>query len=125
MTPKESTTARGRNGEHRAAQFLRQHGYTILAQNFRSRTGEVDIIAGTEFVTAFVEVKSWRTVPMDALEYSIGGAKRNRLVQTARYFLREFPEYRERTLRFDVIFVSTGDGTIRHFEGAFEASCPE
>lgn len=121
----ESTTSRGRAGEDRAAHYLEQNGYVILARNFRSTGGEVDIVAGSGTVVAFVEVKSWNRMPADALEWSINAAKQQRLLRTARRYLYQYPDQRDRRIRFDVMYVPAAGGEIRHIEGAFESPCPE
>ena len=48
----------GRQGELRAAEFLKINGYQILAQNFRWARGEIDIIAREQNCLVFVEVKT-------------------------------------------------------------------
>ncbi|MHB8159583.1 MAG: YraN family protein [Thermoleophilia bacterium] len=49
---------RGRAGEALACRFLVHHGYAIIQTNFRSRYGEIDIIARRGAVIAFIEVKT-------------------------------------------------------------------
>lgn len=73
----------------------------------------------------FVEVKSWKSLPDEALESAVGPTKQKRIVQTARYFLHRNPLLQNRGVRFDILFVNRTAGTIRHIEGAFEAPCPE
>ena len=51
-------TASGKAGEDHIAAWLEKQGYEILARNFHSRYGEIDIIAKREPYIAFVEVKS-------------------------------------------------------------------
>ena len=48
----------GRKGEDIAATFLTNQGYTIVARNFRTRFGEVDIIAQKSSIYYFTEVKA-------------------------------------------------------------------
>jgi putative endonuclease len=50
----------GRRGEDLAVDFLQRSGYEILARNWRTPTGEVDIVARMGAVTAIVEVKTRR-----------------------------------------------------------------
>lgn len=52
-----STTSRGRQAEAIAAEFLMRHGCIILAQNWRTRWCEIDIVAQKDGVTYFIEVK--------------------------------------------------------------------
>ncbi|HHD56714.1 MAG TPA: YraN family protein [Desulfobulbaceae bacterium] len=54
----ESTTTIGRQGEDLAVDWLRAHGYTIVARNYRRRFGEVDVIAHQGEYLVFVEVKT-------------------------------------------------------------------
>ena len=121
----QSTHQKGRSGEDQAIRFLQKKGYQLLDRNFRSRTGEVDIVCEADELILFIEVKSWRSLPDEALEVSIGVTKQQRIVRTARYYLLQNPHLQERGIRFDVVLVNPSTGTVRHIEGAFEASCPE
>ena len=47
----------GRFGEAAAAEYLRGRGYAILGMNYRTRLGEIDVIASKGKYVAFVEVK--------------------------------------------------------------------
>jgi putative endonuclease len=116
---RESTRARGTAGEDRAATYLAGKGYEILARNFRSRRGEVDIVARRGDTVAFVEVKCWGVFGQGDLEYSVGGGKQRRIVAAARWFLARRAEGAGKRLRFDVILVPGGSGEIRHIEDAF------
>jgi len=48
----------GRLGEDKAAEYLRSLGYTILCRNFRTRLGELDIVAEKNNIITFCEVKT-------------------------------------------------------------------
>jgi putative endonuclease len=48
----------GRYGEDRAAIYLQDHGYEIIERNWRSRSGEIDLIARHKDRFVFVEVKT-------------------------------------------------------------------
>lgn len=48
----------GKNNESLAAIYLKRQGYLIIEQNYRTRMGEIDIIAKDNETIAFVEVKS-------------------------------------------------------------------
>jgi len=111
--------AKGLAGEERAAAWLLSQGWTIRERNFRSRRGEIDIIAEKGERVSFVEVKAWESLPASELEYAISGRKRARIGQAARYYLSLHPELSERPMSFDVIFLGTGGDGLRHIEGAF------
>ena len=48
----------GREGEFAAIAFLKENGYRILEKNFRSKLGEIDVIAEQAGVIVFIEVKA-------------------------------------------------------------------
>lgn len=120
-----NTRRRGAHGESIAALYLIRNGYRILAQNFRSRRGEVDIVCENERYLVFVEVKSWRSLPYQELERAIDARKQRRITQSARVFMGRNTEYANRLTRFDVILVRPADESIEHIEGAFEEECRE
>ena len=114
-----STRHRGTLGEDKAVSFLLEKGWKVLARNFRSHAGEIDIIAERGEEVAFVEVKSWAVLPQGELEHAIDVRKQQRIARTARYFLLRQPGLADRHLRFDVVFLGQGDADIRHIENAF------
>jgi putative endonuclease len=109
---------KGRAGEEAAVFLLEEKGMKILEKNFRSSTGEIDIIAldGGETLV-FGEVKTWSTYGIEALEYAINRKKQKKIIETSKYFLSLHREYRYMAIRFDVIFIfSVG---ITHLASAF------
>ncbi len=114
-----STVRRGANGEARAAEYLRAQGWTVLARNFRSRRGEIDLVVRRGDEVAFVEVKSWRSVPREELGRSIGPRKRYRITRTARQFLAGRRDLAGAHVRFDVVFLRGEEGGVEHIPGAF------
>ena len=118
MPAKNSSTANlGRDGEESAAIYLEEKGMKILERNFRSRRGEVDIVALDGETIVFAEVKAWSSYGMDALEQSLNARKRRKIIETTKYFLSSHRKYRYMAIRFDVIFVSPGG--ITHLVSAF------
>jgi len=111
---------KGRAGEEAAALHLQEKGMQILEKNFRSRIGEVDIIALDGETLVFAEVKSWAAYGIDALEQAIDAKKRHKIIETSKYFLALHRKYRYMAVRFDVIFVSPGG--ITHLASAFSES---
>jgi len=90
----------GRWGEHRVRRYLRLRGYRILAQNYRCRYGEVDLIAQRLGVVAFVEVKTRHGDGYGGALCAVTREKRERLRRVAAHYLqgRRPP----RVCRFDV-----------------------
>jgi putative endonuclease len=115
--PRSANARKGRDGEKRAAEALEQKGMRIIATNFRSPKGEVDIIAQDGETIVFVEVKAWSTYGIGDLQYGINEKKQRRIIETAKYFLAVNRKYNEMTIRFDVVFVSPL--AIQHLASAF------
>ena len=121
MTAADSTTSKGRAGEDMAAGSLQGQGWTILERNYRSRWGEIDIVARRGPDIAFVEVKSWSSMAQSELEHSVTLRKRQRIVRTARAYLQGRRDLSEQRLRFDVLFLGGGGRGMIHIENAFDA----
>jgi putative endonuclease len=96
---------KGRAGERYAAKALEEAGMCILASNFRSPLGEVDLIARDGDAIVFGEVKTWAARGIADLEYGISREKQRRIIETAKYFLAAHREYNEMAIRFDVVFI--------------------
>lgn len=115
----------GAAGEQLAAEHLERRGFTILERNFRTRWGELDIIAFDGATLVFCEVKSRRESggAVDALE-SVHQRKRSQVRKLAGRWLVE-RERRPRAceLRFDAIGVTFDRRgrfvALEHLEGAF------
>jgi putative endonuclease len=114
-----SKTGLGQDGENKAAAALEKAGMQIIARNFRSRRGEIDIIALEGETLVFVEVKAWSAYGIENLQYSIDQKKQRRIIETANYFLLSNRKYNEMTIRFDVIFIGPKNGSLTHLVSAF------
>lgn len=122
MNRSPPTVVRGRSGEDRAVEYLQKKGHRILARNFRTRYGEVDIVSVANGVLIFAEVKSWRRFDPDFVQRALGPQKQRRIIATAQAF-RTAHMFTEERVRFDVLLVEQREGgSINHLEGAFEAS---
>ena len=113
----------GNDGEFRASEYLLQHGYTIIARNWRTRRGEIDIIAEKEDILVFVEVKTLPSGDSLTLAHELGKQKQKRISETAKCFLVNNRKYSKNYIRFDVIVVDMpGFDPIYHIENAFSGS---
>ncbi|MEW6440303.1 MAG: YraN family protein [bacterium] len=112
---------RGKEGEALAARFLQQKGFRIRGRNFRTRFGEIDIVAEDQGQIVFVEVRSLGPSRRHLPEETIQLKKQQRLSRTALLYLRAH-RLEDRTARFDVVAVEEeGAGRIlRHVPDAFE-----
>ena len=96
----------GRMGEDYAHRYLRGHGCTIVARNYRTRSGsgEIDIIAWHGATLAFVEVKTRATAEFGEPESAVDAEKQARLLNGAREYTRRAEVDWEKT-RFDIVSV--------------------
>ena len=102
----------GKMGEDLACTELERRGYAILARRYRSRFGEIDIVANHEETIVFVEVKA-----RDGDEFGGGAAavtawKQRRIAQMAIDYLSR-NNLHDRACRFDVVTVDVKDGRPR------------
>lgn len=94
---------RGDWGEEQAAAWLAQNGFEVLERNFRTRFGELDIIAQKDGFLSFVEVKTRKNDRFAQARESVTPAKQERLRITAELWLQEHPTALQP--RFDVLEV--------------------
>ena len=118
-----STKLLGRWGEAKAAEMLKRKGYRIIAMGYRTRFGELDIIAQKKNMVVFVEVKLRKNDRFaKAMEY-VDSINQERLKATARLWMSERGE--EVSCRFDVVEIYAPEGmntevpVINHIENAF------
>lgn len=97
---------RGLRAESIAALFLRCKGYRILARGFRTRWGEIDIIARRGRTLAMVEVK-YRPLRDDAA-WAITTVQKHRIERAATGFLATHPAYAGLDVRFDALLLAPG-----------------
>jgi putative endonuclease len=93
----------GRRAEALAARFLMQRGLVIVARNFRTRGGEIDLVARDGATLVFVEVRMRRSQDFGGAGASITARKQQRLVAAANAYLALLG--REPPCRFDAILM--------------------
>jgi putative endonuclease len=112
----------GRKGEDLAAEFLKQNGYTILFRNYRTRIGEIDIIAATDEALIFCEVKTRRNCAYGDPVEAVTPKKQATIRTIAEYYLATGNKnnyYRD--IRFDIITILSDGNTysMKHYINAF------
>jgi putative endonuclease len=117
-----ATTPKGRDGEEEAARFLEGRGLSIVARNARGGGGEIDLVAVDGSAVVFVEVKWRRDAARGTPAEAVTPAKRRRLLSAARAWLAQNPSGAAREVRFDVVAIEGGAGTIDWIKGAFDAT---
>jgi putative endonuclease len=80
--------AAGGDAEEAAARFLAGKGLEIVARNYRTRFGEIDLVARDGASLVFVEVRLRSSMRFGGAAASVDWRKRQRLESAARHFLR-------------------------------------
>lgn len=110
--------------EERACGELTRAGLKLLARNYTTRYGELDLVMREGETIVFVEVRHRvRAGHGDALA-SITAIKQGRLIQTAELWLAAYPQHAHRTCRFDVVSYDgpVDDARMNWLRNAFEAA---
>jgi putative endonuclease len=105
----------GRDGETIAKDYLINQGFTILQKNYRTRIGEIDIIAKKEKTIYFIEVKTRYDDKKGKPYEAVDKRKIVHLQRVANYFLlkNRFPDYK---LRIGVISILLKDSIIKFYD---------
>jgi putative endonuclease len=100
-----------------AAAWYRDCGYQVLARNWRTRSGELDLVAVRDATLVFCEVKARTTDAFGIPAEAVNRAKQLRIRRLAAQWMASHPATRGRQIRFDVACV-LGDA-LEVIEGAF------
>ncbi len=114
-----NTRLTGFIGEEDACRYLTKAGMRILDRNYRTRTGEIDLIARDKGVIVFIEVKSRATLSYGTPSEAVTKSKQKAIVRTAVVYLKE-NKLLNANIRFDVIAIE--DRGIRHIKSAFDTT---
>jgi len=120
---KTNPRQRGKWGEKIAVEYLRKKGFNIVATGFRTRYGEIDIIAKSKEYLTITEVKTRRNSNFAHAREYVSKDKQRKIIATAKIWLTKRPTQLQP--RFDVIEIYAIDGEstkspeIIHIENAF------
>lgn len=95
----------GKSGENIAVDLLKEEGYKILATNFRTKLGEIDIVAKDKDTLCFIEVKTRCSDRFGLPFEAISASKQRQISKVALLFLKE-KNLLGKKARFDVVSVS-------------------
>lgn len=113
ITPASTTAASGAAAEQRAAQHLEGAGLTLLARNYRSPHGEIDLVMAHGETVVFVEVRFRTNAGFGTPAETVDARKQARLRATAEHFLQHDRRASNRPCRFDIVAVSPAPGGDR------------
>ena len=101
-----SRKTRGSFYEEKAGEFLKLQGYKLLQKNFRTRSGEIDIICRDKEFISFVEVKARNKNHMVSGLEAVTEAKQKRIKKAALFFVSKSADM---PFRFDVVEIIQGN----------------
>lgn len=109
----------GSLGEEYAAKYLIKHKYRVVARNFHSKFGEIDIIAQNKEYIVFVEVKTRDINAIAPPASFVTQSKQSKIIKTASFFLANNPS--DLQPRFDIAEVTYKNKQviINYIENAF------
>lgn len=113
----------GKAGEDIAEKFLKSQGYKILEKNYKSRLGEIDIIAKDKDTFCFVEVKMRTQKDYGSGFEAVTPRKQHQISKTALGYLKEH-QLLDASARFDVVAITcdVSETQIDLLKNAFELS---
>jgi putative endonuclease len=111
----------GKDSETLAVDFLKKQGYKILETNYKTKLGEIDIIAKDRDTLAFIEVKARHSDRFGMPKYAITSQKKKKISLTALWYLKSTRQFNQKA-RFDVvgIYFQTPEPRIEIIKNAFE-----
>jgi putative endonuclease len=104
---KATAVSIGQSGEETAVKILKKHGYKIIERNYRTRQGEIDIIAKDGEYTCFVEVKFRKNDDFGDPGDFIDERKQQKIIKAAQYYAVKKGIY-DTPMRFDAVLISAG-----------------
>lgn len=114
----------GNQGEQAAVRHLKSAGWSIIAQQVKTKFGEIDIIGRDQDTIVFVEVKTRRSAEHGRPEEAVDRSKQQRIVRSALTWLKR-KGWLECRIRFDVVAIVWQEGRtpeITHYQHAFESA---
>jgi putative endonuclease len=96
----------GRGGEDLARTYLEGLGYSFVTANWRTRSGELDLVMRERDVLVFVEVKTRRGEGAGRAEEGISPAQARRILTTAELFVMKHPDLQMSAWRVDLVAVT-------------------
>lgn len=115
MRDRRAAEQAGRDGETRAAWYLRLRGWRILDRRVRTVAGEVDLVAKRGRLVAFVEVKARKSAA--ELDFAIDERRLARVAAAAELLMPRYAANGE-DIRVDVLLLAPGVRP-RHIENAW------
>jgi len=111
----------GEKGESIAVKQLKKEGYKILERNYRTKLGEIDIIAKDGEVITFIEVKARKSEKYGTPRHAVTPAKQKKISMVALSYLKEKNQF-DKKARFDVVTINpkSSNSAVSIIKNAFD-----
>lgn len=110
---------KGKLGEEKAAKYLQKEGYYIKERNYRTKIGEIDIIAVKSNIIAFVEVKTRTNISYGFPYEAVNWKKQDKIIKSSLIYIKQ-KKLIDFQMRYDIIEVFLNENLrINHIEDAF------
>ncbi len=112
----------GKSGEKLAVSYLQGEGYRIIERNYRTKLGEIDIIAESKGCICFVEVRAKNSLAFGLPEETILKKKQLQVSKAALVYIKKF-KLEDKSCRFDVVCIEGVDSLrpqVRLIKNAFD-----
>ena len=93
----------GNAAEEQARNYLTTAGLKWLASNYRSRSGEIDLIMRDGNYLVFIEVRARSSAAYGGALASITYSKRQKIIKTALHYLSAYKLHEKQAVRFDIV----------------------
>jgi putative endonuclease len=115
----------GLTGETLAERLLKQAGYRILERNYRTKLGEIDIIAKDHDTIVFIEVKTRRSGHYGSPKWAVTPRKQRKISMVALLYLKSTGQS-QASARFDVVSIGPMEANTRIeiIKNAFDLAYP-
>ena len=101
----------GKRAENMALSYLEKHGLTMVASNYRSRRGEIDLIMEDDTLLVFVEIRYRQSAKYGSALESVNAQKQSHIIYTAQSYIQKNPSHHS-SYRFDVVAIEPNNDTI-------------
>ena len=119
--PDGSRQAAGIAAEQQALHYLQAQGLQLLAQNWRCKRGELDLVMLDGDTVVFVEVRYRKNTQWGGALASIDGRKQQKLIFAAQYFLQRESRWANSPCRFDVVAIDSHPSQLNWLQNAFDS----
>ena len=94
----------------------------MIVRNYRTRRGEIDMVAVKNGILHFIEIKTYKSLGADALEYAVGRRKQSKIIGVSKEFIYKNRRFAESIVQYDLLFLRGKELTPELMENVFTES---